>query len=101
MKKLIIITMALVLSGVLLWNSGDRKITSEEMVMLDPMWISPVLKERMIVYHSEKTIKDTITGSEKSSLFLSNQKEIPGTSIIRRNLSTNTNVKVVNVNYNF
>jgi hypothetical protein len=89
MKKVIIISMALILSSILLWNSGDRKVTAEEIAQIDPMWVLHCDRGILNADSSEKSVYQTKIESEMTFSNQDNGSETPDDSFITKNLRGN------------
>jgi hypothetical protein len=101
MKKVIIISMTLILSFLLLWNSGDRKITTEELTMIDPLWRSPDGIELNDANYQENTGHEKMVEGRYSLQIKDNKEEIQNVSLITNSLKPGISSKTGRVDYNF
>jgi hypothetical protein len=86
MKKIIIILIAMVLSSILLWYSGDRNITAEEIAMIDTLWVSHYERNIKDSHSIEKSVSETKIKSKKTVSMEDCESETPDGSTVTSSL---------------
>ena len=93
--------MALILSSILLWNSGDRKITIEEMAMIDPLWRSPGAIDPINANNRANADNEKISDSGNSLQIQGDKEGVQNVSLITNSIKPGTSSKTGKVDYNF